>query len=164
MITHKSKQEKVKVTNFKTLPKIQILKFCKKTYTRHTFWSCLIRCMNMKWIQPILWAPQSGPVMRDGQTDGRTDKRTDGVKPIYPPTTLLCGGYNKEIYIVTGKNIVVVFWIYVCICPDFKMKLNQDTGSSAITVRVVHHYTTRTITIGSHKYIEVARLEFSDFT
>ena len=28
-----------------------------------------------------------------GQTrDGRTDRRTDGVKPIYPPTTSLCGG------------------------------------------------------------------------
>ena len=26
---------------------------------------------------------------------GRTDGRTDEVKPIYPPTTSLCGGYNK---------------------------------------------------------------------
>ena len=25
-----------------------------------------------------------------GQTDGRTDRRTDRVKPIYPPTILLC--------------------------------------------------------------------------
>ena len=25
---------------------------------------------------------------------GRTDGRMDGVKPIYPPTTSLCGGYN----------------------------------------------------------------------
>ena len=31
-----------------------------------------------------------------GQMDGRTDRRTDGVKLIYPPpTTLLCGVYNK---------------------------------------------------------------------
>ena len=30
----------------------------------------------------------------DGRTDGRTDRRTDGVKPIYPPTTSLFGGYN----------------------------------------------------------------------
>ena len=28
--------------------------------------------------------------------DGRTDRQTDGVKPIYPPTTSLCGGYNKN--------------------------------------------------------------------
>ena len=39
---------------FKKLPKIQILKFCKKLYMRHIFWSCLIRCVNMKWIQPEL--------------------------------------------------------------------------------------------------------------
>ena len=32
-----------------------------------------------------------------GGTDGRTDGRTDGVKPIYPPTTSLLGGYNKTL-------------------------------------------------------------------
>ena len=32
---------------------------------------------------------------RDGRTDGRTDRRTDRVKPIYPPTTSLCGGYDN---------------------------------------------------------------------
>ena len=32
----------------------------------------------------------------DGRTDGRTDRRTDAVKPIYPPTTSLFGGYNKQ--------------------------------------------------------------------
>ena len=30
-----------------------------------------------------------------GRTDGRTNRWTDGVKPIHPPTTSLCGGYNK---------------------------------------------------------------------
>ena len=29
---------------------MQIFKFCKKLYMRHTIWSCLIRCINMKWI------------------------------------------------------------------------------------------------------------------
>ena len=32
----------------------------------------------------------------DGRTDGQTDGQTDGVKPIYPPTTSLFGGYNKN--------------------------------------------------------------------
>ena len=33
---------------------------------------------------------------RDGcGTDGRTNRQTDRVKPIYPPTTSLCGRYNK---------------------------------------------------------------------
>ena len=43
---------------------------------------------------------QSGHGSRDRRTDGRTDRRTDGqtdgVKPIYPPTTSLFGGYNYE--------------------------------------------------------------------
>ena len=50
----KSKQDKVKVTHFKKLPKIQFLKFYKKLQTRHTFWGCLVPCINMKWIQPEL--------------------------------------------------------------------------------------------------------------
>ena len=36
----------------------------------------------------------------DGRTDRRTDRRTDGVKPIYPPTTSLFGGYKNAL--VTG--------------------------------------------------------------
>ena len=55
MITHtdpKSKQDKVKVTNLKKLPKIQ--NFARNIYTQHIFWSCLIRCIYMKWIQPEL--------------------------------------------------------------------------------------------------------------
>ena len=39
----KSKQDKVKVTNLKNLPKIQMLNFAKKLDKRHTFLSCLIR-------------------------------------------------------------------------------------------------------------------------
>ena len=45
---------------------------------------------------------QSGHGMRDGRTDGRTDRRTDRRtdgrtewNQYTPPTTLLCGGYNK---------------------------------------------------------------------
>ena len=44
-----------------------------KLYMRHTFWSCLIRCINIKWIQLELQALQSGHRMRDGQTNGRTE-------------------------------------------------------------------------------------------
>ena len=31
-----------------------------KHYTGHTFWSCLIRCANMKWIRQVLLKIQSG--------------------------------------------------------------------------------------------------------
>ena len=51
----KSKEDKVKGINLKNLPKFQIFEFWNKLYTRHTFWSCLIRCANMKWIQLYCW-------------------------------------------------------------------------------------------------------------
>ena len=41
----------------KKLPKIKIFKFCKKLYMRHIFCSCLIRCMNIKWIPLKLIIP-----------------------------------------------------------------------------------------------------------
>ena len=50
----KSKEDKVKVTNLKNSPKFQISGFWNWHYTRHTFWSCLIRCANMKWIRWVL--------------------------------------------------------------------------------------------------------------
>ena len=50
----KSKQDKI--TKFKNLPKLQILEFWNKNffYTWHNFLNCLIRCVNMKWIQWVL--------------------------------------------------------------------------------------------------------------
>ena len=86
----------------KKLSKIQILKFCKKLYTRPTLWSSLIRCITMKWIQPEVQALQSG----QGMWDGRTDRRTDGrSKTNIPPTTLLCGGIITHAYFLS-KNMV----------------------------------------------------------
>ena len=97
----KSKQDKVKVTNLKISPKFQIFLFRNTHYTRHTFWSCLIRCANMKWIRWVLLKIQSGhdSVHRrtDGRTDGRTDRRTDGQGDTsIPPYQLRwSGGYKK---------------------------------------------------------------------
>ena len=72
----KSKDDKVKVTNFKNSPKFQFFEFWNGHYTRHTFWSCLIRCANMKWIRWVLLKIQSGHDSVHRQTDGRTDRRT----------------------------------------------------------------------------------------
>ena len=55
----KSKENKVKVTNLKNLPKFQICHFSNKLYTRHTFWNCLLRCANIKWIWRVLLKIQS---------------------------------------------------------------------------------------------------------
>ena len=41
----------------------------------------------------------------DGQMDRQTNGRTDGVKPIYPPTTSLCGGYNYSLEATSNWNI-----------------------------------------------------------
>ena len=80
MITHtivildpKSKDDKVKVTNFKNSPKLHIFDFWNGHYTRHTFWSCLIRCVNMKWIRWVLLKIQSGHNSVHRRTDGQGD-------------------------------------------------------------------------------------------
>ena len=41
-------------SNFQKIAKKSNLKFCKILYKWHTFWSCLIRCINMKWRHPEL--------------------------------------------------------------------------------------------------------------
>ena len=80
-----------------------------ETLNRHTFWSCLIRCINMKWIYEMDLTRTVGAKEQtrdagrtDGWTEGQMDRWTngwtDGVKPIYPQQ-LCCaggGGYNKN--------------------------------------------------------------------
>ena len=51
-------------------------------------------------------------------TDGRTDRRTDRVKPIYPPTTSLCGGYNDihfqyQLRVSQDACFVQIWWLYI---------------------------------------------------
>ena len=76
----KTKQDKVKVTNLKNLPKLQIFQFWTKFYMQHT-WSFLIRCVNIKWIWWVLWKIQSGHhfVYRwtDRGTDGWRDRQSE---------------------------------------------------------------------------------------
>ena len=40
-------------------------------------------------------------------TRGKTVERMDGVKPIYPPTTLLCGGYKMYLHFLSFLNVEV---------------------------------------------------------
>ena len=82
MITHTTDSYWIP-SQIKTMLKLQIWKISKnftmpKFYnglcTRHTFWSCLIRCIDMKWIQRGFLKIQSGhdSVHRrmDGQMNG----------------------------------------------------------------------------------------------
>ena len=87
------KRKKVKVTNSTNLPHIQILSFFNNPYKRHTFWCCLIRCANMKWIRLVLWKIQSGHGFVHRRTDRRTDGRTDGRRETsIPPFQLRWSG------------------------------------------------------------------------
>ena len=104
LLDPKSKEDKVKVTNLKNLLKLQIFVFWNKLYMPHTFWSCLIRYANMKWIRRVLlkieltrFCPQT-----DRQTDGRT--RWNQLR--------WSGGYNdlKSTHEYTG----LIFYLYNC--------------------------------------------------
>ena len=115
----KSKQDKVEVTNLKKLPKFQFLKFHYEPCTRHTFRSCLIRCVNMKWIWLVLWKIQSGHNSVHRRTDRRqTDRRTDKMKPIKNVTVLTKMDkfiYNIQVYTSTtsGWNTVSCYPWYI---------------------------------------------------
>ena len=86
----KSKDDKVKVTNFKNSPKFQIFEFWNGHYTRHTR-SCLIRCANIKWIRWVLLKTQRG--------HDSVHRRTDGQGDTSIPPYQLCwsGGYNNTL-------------------------------------------------------------------
>ena len=88
----KSKEDKVKITNLKNSPNFE---FWNGHYTRHTIWSCLIRCANMK-SDEYCWRYRVDTIL---STDGQTDK----VIPVYPPFNFVeAGGI-----ITTNINVVV---------------------------------------------------------
>ena len=83
------KRRQSQVTNLKNSPKFQIYEFWYKLKKRHTFWSCLIRCANMKWIWWVLLKIQSWHDSVHRWTDGQSETSI-------PPFQLRwSGGYNK---------------------------------------------------------------------
>ena len=38
------------------------------------------------------------------RSDGRTDGRTDNVKTVYPPTNIVCGGYNEMVWTCRAQH------------------------------------------------------------
>ena len=67
----------------------KFFEFWKGHYTRHTFWSCLIRCAIMKWIRWVLLKIQSGHDSVHRWTDGQGDTS------ILPFKLRWSGGYKK---------------------------------------------------------------------
>ena len=85
----------------------KIFEFWNGHYTRHTFWSCLIRCANIKWIRWVFLKIQSGHDSVQRRTDGQTDK----VIPVYPLSTSLKRGYN---YITcNSENGIMLFCLAI---------------------------------------------------
>ena len=84
--------------NFKEIAKI--LEFVTKLSTRHTFWSWLIRSVNMKWMQLVFWMIHCGHDSAHRRTDGQTGK----VKPMYPPSTSLGIGWGGGGGIIIKKQ------------------------------------------------------------
>ena len=76
---------------FKEIAKFQMLEFFPKLNARHTFWSLLIRCINMKWVGLVLWKIQSGHDSVHRWTDEQ------GETSIHP-FNFVERGYNKKNY------------------------------------------------------------------
>ena len=74
---------------FKEIAKFQMLEFFPKLNARHTFWSLLIRCVNMKWVRLVLWKIHSG----HDSVHRRTDEQ--GETSIHP-FNFVERGYNKK--------------------------------------------------------------------
>ena len=71
---------------------IHILEILPKNfYTRHTFWSSLIWCINMKWIQQVLFKIQNKHYSVHRRTDGQGETSTP------PFRTLLKWRYKNNI-------------------------------------------------------------------
>ena len=85
----------------------KIFQFLNKLYMRHTFWSCLIRCTNMIWIQWVLLKIQSRHYSVHRQTDGLTYGWTDGQSETSIPLfqLRLSRGYNKQCVYFTAYTV-----------------------------------------------------------
>ena len=71
--TTSQKKTKSKLQIWKIRQNAKIFEFWNGHYMRHTFWSCLIRCTNMKWIRWVLLKIQSRHDSVHRRTDGQGD-------------------------------------------------------------------------------------------
>ena len=133
MITHTGDSHQIP-GHKKTKSKLEIPKICQKFkfykfaitqgYMWHTFWSCLIRCANMKWIRLLLCKIQNGhgfvhrrtdvygeiDCIINGQTDGLTDGRTTWNQYTPPSTSLKRGS-------ITSAQTTTLTVTRLCLMP-----------------------------------------------
>ena len=75
----------------------------------------------------------------DGRTDGQTDGQTDGVKPIYPPTTSLFGGYNKSLFTCPRNNCQAPAQLTIF---RWNWKFNQNCSGLKCTLPITMKFCT----------------------
>ena len=105
MIIHTSDSHQIPSQN-KTKSKLRILRNCQKfkfEILQKTF-----HITHLLKLLDKMYKHEVDPTRTLGATElkrdvGRTDEQTDGVKPIYPPTTSLCLGYN-EFCLICNKS------------------------------------------------------------
>ena len=76
----------------------------------HTFWSCLIRCANMKWIQLVLWKIQSKQDFVHRRTDRRTDGRHKTSIPPFESTTSNKSGIQCQMFFHNQGPFSIYSW------------------------------------------------------
>ena len=124
-----SKQDKVKATNFEKLPKIRFWNFARN-FTRH-----LLKLLNKMYkyeMDPTRTVGATERTRDVGRADGQTDRwkngRRDGVKPIYPPTTLLLRGYNDafiDIFVMGLDSTAIA-------TAEFQLRFIGDMGDQVV--------------------------------
>ena len=82
-------------STWKYLDKYQVLCLQVQVSTKY-FWisKCQVQVSTKYSRFCIKYQVSSTSTLLDPNPDRQTDGQTDGVKPIYPPTTSLFGGYN----------------------------------------------------------------------
>ena len=98
------------IYKFWKLPKIQIMKFCKKNLHATHFLKLLDKMYKYE-MDPTRTVGATERTRDAGRMDGQTDGRTDGVKPIYPPTTSLFRGIISWHFINLILNAAV--WLLI---------------------------------------------------
>ena len=148
MITHtiasywipSQKMTKSKLQILKIRQNFWIFEFWNGLYTRHTFWSCLIRCANMKWIRWVLLKIQSGHDSVHRRTDGRTDRRTDGQGDTsIPPYQLRWSGGYKNLVNSKYHNFIKDISQNISLNPKRFRSLMRAMPKNKSTPEKVYH-------------------------
>ena len=92
-----------------SLPKLQICGFGKKTFHKRHTWSCLIKCVDMKWIQPVLLKIRSAHnCSQTGKgTDGRTVRQGE---TSVAPLNFVEAGYNYTYLVRISLYVLRLCW------------------------------------------------------